>query len=143
MTERGQPAHVVLAAHVDFPRQIAVGGRRHHLHQRVDLLFELLLGGLLVGLQLRLSLLGALLLGDHLPCNHRPHVFAAGIADRRDIEIEDFVAEVDIRAVRQVPGIAQNAPLHFRVLVEDVNRLADDVLHPARQQVFEPAQGLH
>ena len=45
--------------------------------------------------------------------------------------------------MRQVAGIAEQAPLLFRVLVENINRPAQNFIHAARKQPFQLTQRLH
>ena len=81
------------------------------------------------------------LLGDHAPGEHGRHVVAVRVHDRRDQQVKVFPADLDDGRVGQVCGIGEQLALMGRVLVEDVDAGADDVIGLHRQHVLQLLQG--
>ena len=84
-----------------------------------------------------------LLVGDDRPGGHGAHELAVGVEDWADEEVEDLGADLNLRGDRQcVLPVGEDALLVCGVLVEDVDRAADDVVGLAREMLLDGPQGL-
>lgn len=73
------------------------------------------------------------------PAQHRAQIGAVLIRDRGDFQIQGFLAQADISLVEQVARIGQHLTLVRRVLMEDVDAGADQLIGVDRQLVFDRA----
>ncbi len=82
------------------------------------------------------------LLGHHAPGHHRADVGALPVVDGGDQEVERLGPQLDRGRVRQVARIGDDPALMRRVLVEDVDAGADELVGLERQIIFEPGERL-
>src|SRR5262249_54635451 len=121
-------------------RKVAVARRVDDFEDAFDLDTQLLgrlplsLGAFFYGT------LGLHLLRDQLPSDHWSEIVLVLIVNGGDQEIGDLRSDVDVGPNRQVPGVAEDFTLIGRVLVEDVNTGADDVLRSDREMALDLAQ---
>jgi hypothetical protein len=94
-------------------------------------------------LHVLLEIVGQLHIACHdRPAQHRAGVVAALVGQPGDPQVERFRTELDLSRMRQVLGIADDAALMRRVLVEDVERVAEDLVRRHRKQVLHGVERL-
>jgi len=80
--------------------------------------------------------------GDYLPVDHGANVFALAISHRYHVEVEDLIAKLNVGPKRQVVRVGKQPPLGVGILVKQIDRLANHLIHLAREQMLQSTQRL-
>ena len=136
----GKQGHLVIAVDINLPAKVALRGSRKDLGQHPHLRLEGFLGGDDARLELAFALIGLDAVGDHVPRDERTDKAPLRIAEGRDVEVEGFRSKRRALVRRQGGWIGQRLPA--RVFAEDVDPLADQLIHRTGEKMLKLAEAL-